>query len=167
MKKIRLLVFLLTVIAGMIYPVYKIIKLEYPEQIPAVYRFRCGVVDPYDPFRGRYVTFRALPDRTPADGATYRYGENIYAVLGVDAAGTATVLRLSKTIPTSGDFIIVKYNRNGTAFDGNEATDRKERWHFFSFPFERFYLNEKHAPEAEKIVAKLSRDGSNKCVLRV
>ncbi|MDD2478414.1 MAG: GDYXXLXY domain-containing protein [Victivallaceae bacterium] len=166
MNKIRLIAFLLTVIAGMAYPVYKIIKIEYPEQVPSVYRFRCGAIDPYDPFRGRFVTLRTLPDRIPADQTTYHYGENVYATLGVDSDRMATVVSLSKTPPAS-EFITVKYKRRGVAFEDNETIDRKKQWHFFELPFKRFHLNEKHAPEAEKIVASLTHSDTKQCVLKV
>ncbi|MDD4181957.1 MAG: hypothetical protein PHE87_10020, partial [Victivallaceae bacterium] len=61
----------------------------------------------------------------------------------------------------------VKYKRRGVAFEDNETIDRKKQWHFFELPFKRFHLNEKHAPEAEKIVASLTHSDTKQCVLKV
>ena len=58
----RLILFLITALAAVAYPVIKIINYELPSVPPAVYRFKAGIVDPYDPFRGRYVALNALPN---------------------------------------------------------------------------------------------------------
>lgn len=167
MKTISLIAFILTVIAGAAYPIFKIIKFEYPAQEPAVYRFRSGAIDPYDPFRGRYVTLRPLPDRIPDDGAEYHHNTKLYALIGNDFDGLATVQKLSTVQPENGDFIIVKYRNKRIDWENRENADKNKKYHFFHLPFSRYYLNEKLAPEAEKAVADVTRAGASDCILKV
>ena len=167
MKTIRLIAFILTIIAGMAYPIFKIIRIEYPAHEPVVYRFRSGAVDPYDPFRGRYVTLRPLPDRIPDDGAIYPYNARLYASIGNDSDGLATVQKLSTVQPENGDFIIVKYRNKGVDWENRENADKNKKYHFFNLPFSRYYLNEKLAPEAEKAVADVTRADTSDCILKV
>lgn len=155
-KIIQLIAFSLVVLGGMAYPAAKIIRFEFPDQPPAVYRFRTGIVDPYDPFRGRYVVLRPLPSEVKiAD----KGDSPKYAALGRDEKGLATVIDLTES-PVKGQDCV---RLNSAYF---------RRWDEFpayiiNLPFDRFYLNENLAPEAEKAFNEAVRKGDDVCVIKV
>lgn len=190
-RLIRLAAFLAVMAAAAAYPVCKIASYEFPSEPPAVYRFRSGLVDPYDPFRGRYVALNPLPDRVCLEEEIeVPYGGYAYAVLGTDREGFASVEDL-RTEPADGrDCVKVRvYGRTQldadkkpiepvleTKEDAEESPGgpkpaerhRECRAAFYSyairFPFDRYYMNEKIAPEAEKRVFELSRSGTESSV---
>ena len=101
--------------------------------------FRCQAPDPYDMLRGRFLAVRALPETfdlpkdTPLKG-----GESVYAVIGTGADGTATIQSLTAEPAASGVHVKVKCGY----IAGQSAR--------IEWPFDRFYLNEKIAPKADK-----------------
>jgi uncharacterized membrane-anchored protein len=106
-----------------------------------IYRFRCMPVDPYDAFRGRYVSvgidrnFVTLP---AGQENTFTDGQEAYGIIGVDKDGFAHIEGLSTGIP-AGDYIkvrIMNFYNSGTRV-------------YFRFPIDRYYMNETAAPKAE------------------
>ncbi len=150
-KHIRLILYILVMLAGVAYPVSKIIRFEFPADEGKVYLFQTGAVDPYDPFRGRYVTLAPLPDRI--EGRFDR--GDVFALLKAGPDGVAEVTGLVGERPATGDFIPVR----AWWWSGNETR--------FALPFTRFYLNEKLAPEAERAVREWTRRGNGRCQIKV
>lgn len=102
------------------------------------FAFRTAPVDPEDPFRGRYVAldFAAAQqvyaaERLPRDVP-------LYAAVMVDAEGFAQLGLPTPTPPTQGDWLPV---RVASQSDGVLR---------LQLPFDRFYLDEALAPEAER-----------------
>jgi hypothetical protein len=156
-KIIKLIVFALAVLAGMAYPASKIIRFEFPGQPPAVYRFRTGIVDPFDPFRGRYVVLRPLPSEVQIPNKGF---DPKYAVLGLDEKGLATVTDLTEA-PVKGRDCV----RLESAYFQNWNKEKPS--YGITLPFDRFYLNEELAPEAEKAFNEAIRKGDDVCVIKV
>lgn len=105
-----------------------------------LYRFRMQPVDPYDAFRGRFIalTFEAPP--LPGD-QSFGPDRPAYVKVGIDSAGYAALREIGKTPFSDDDFIKVRVHYvedNGLVH--------------YSLPddLQRYYLNEKLAPEAEK-----------------
>lgn len=154
-NKIRLAVLLLVLICGAGYPISKIIKFEFPSETPSEYIFRVGAVDPYDPFRGRYVVINAMPTSVKLPTPKYAPEDLKFAVLGKDKDGFGTVVDLTDS-PVEGKDC-VKLDKQPY---GGPAS------YSFSLPFDKFFMNEKLAPEAEKIIRELSgRNGA--CTIKV
>ena len=103
------------------------------------YKFKTAPVDPYDTFRGRYVDLNIEDARLKQDGRGYKRGEQVYALLNVDSEGFAHITSISRTLPPSGDYFIAR------VLYGWEKELSLE------LPFNRYYLKENHAPEAEKL----------------
>ncbi|HUP92954.1 MAG TPA: GDYXXLXY domain-containing protein [Solimonas sp.] len=109
----------------------------------AEYRFKTAPVDPADPFRGRYVALNftaacaPLPSPGEPDG---RHESKWFALLATDGEGYARIADLSRERPTDGDYIQVRSQPSGGCAGGGGRLE---------FPFNRFYLPEQMAPQAE------------------
>lgn len=97
------------------------------------FRFKVAPVDPYDAFRGRYVAISVDPMMLMEAEKTSE-GQGLYALLATDAQGFAYVTAISEARPENGPYIKGKYQY------GN-----------FTLPFERYYMEEESAPEAERV----------------
>lgn len=143
--------FLLLVIAQLAAPAGLILEREWILRNGEAFRFRLQPVDPYDPFRGRYValSFKAA-DVSPKDVAgRIEDGQKLYAALSTDQDGFAIVSGLSATPPVSGPYL----------------TTWAMWWGLGSlrlrFPFDRYYMEESAAPEAERLYRQATRDGQD------
>jgi hypothetical protein len=116
-------------------------------------RFECGAPDPYDPFRGRFLAVRpaetmvlapeGMPNR--ADGAD-RVMVPVWATLVADEHGLSHIQTLSLE-PVSGPTVIRLGARLSVETDGAKMV-------MISWPLDRFYLNERLAPDADRLVAE-------------
>lgn len=111
------------------------------------YRFRTAPVDPADPFRGRYVAldFEAarLALRTGADA--FEAGQRVQVPIVVGADGFATLGAPVVAVPASSDYLQarVQWVNNGELG--------------LRLPFDRYYMDERAAPEAERRYWEASR----------
>ena len=149
------------------FPIGTILKFEYPEIPPQEFRFRTGALDPYDSFRGRYVTLNPMPNTVKAgqEESSVRTRQLRYAVLKRGKDGFAEVVRLTEEPPTGEPFVRIRNVFRRYEWQGNRRSDTV--YYQFSFPFNRFYLNEKLAPEAESLVTETLRKNPDDCVLSV
>lgn len=140
--KVRLLVLglVLTCAAQWAVPVFLIYRGQTTLQQGVQYRFRTAPVDPADPFRGRYVRLDFEAARIVPQGSARELeaDQRAYASLARDAQGDAIVTGLGVTPPDAGDYLHVQVLWN----HGEELQMR--------LPFDRYYLDERLAPEAER-----------------
>lgn len=165
-KWILLALFLLSVAAGVSYPVIKIIRYDFGTR-PAVYRFEAGIVDPYDPFRGRYVTLSPLPTEVILEeDKDFDDYENVYAVLANDGRGIAQVVDLIEKPESGKDAVLVPYYWPRVIQDPTDEEAGKYSYRI-RLPFTRFYMNEKLAPAAERAVDEALRRNDGTCTIVV
>jgi uncharacterized membrane-anchored protein len=122
----------------------------------ALYRIRTVAMDPADAFRGRYVAVQpAIGLRKPIASETETLlqrimaGETGYVVLTTGADGFAEARQLLMEPPPEGDYLkIVHVWQQWTPVTqpGQESTSAGYN---LIFPFDRYYMNEAAAPEAE------------------
>jgi uncharacterized membrane-anchored protein len=114
-----------------------------------VYYFNVLPLDPYDAFRGRYVTLRFENTQAPiAEGQKSTKYESLgYAILEhqekFDSVKEITFLK-----PQIGSFLEVNVRDNYFI----TTTKNHSSIVYFSLPFDRFYLREDRAPQAEKLL---------------
>jgi len=110
------------------------------------YRFRTLPVDPVDPFRGRYVALRfaAAEIAVPKD-ARYPSDADWYAPIATNSSGFAT-LTAPQREPPAGDYLEV-------SIASRPAPDRLR----VELPFDRYYMDETMAPEAERLAREAVR----------
>jgi uncharacterized membrane-anchored protein len=128
-----------------------------------VYFFNVLPLDPYDAFRGRYVTLRfENANKAPAGDTTpQEHLSKAYAMLEHTQEGDRIKeVRFSK--PVSGNFLEVNvYSAMATQKADVSNTV------YFSLPFDRFYLREDRAPKAERILRMRDVNVNVKASLRV
>lgn len=109
------------------------------------YRLPAEPVDPYDPFRGRYVDIRVRGNTEGpiAEGARLQSGQTAYVLLDKDAEGFARIHAVTDKRSAGSDYIQTKA---GWIEDGNIV--------HFKLPFNRFYMREDLAPAAERAYRK-------------
>ena len=153
---LRLVFFVLAFAAALYYPVRKVLAFERPAVPPTELRFRVEGYDPYDPARGHYlqlntrIVFKFAPEkwRERFGGADRR---KAFAVFEADRDGFARVTDLLPTdrAPNGKPFIAIR--RFYRADDKDSVT--------LHLPFDRFYLNEKLAQPAERLLRKVTSAG--------
>ena len=143
MKNLSFIIFGFAVLAQWLVPLTGILQHEKTLAEDTLIKLKCSAPDPCDPLRGRFLAVR--PEQrelsVPA-GAKLQRGMQVYAALTTGADGLASVTHLSHEPPASGDFIRLKLG-----YVYNEKTQ-------IQWPFSRFYLNEKLAPEADRWFAE-------------
>ena len=119
----------------------------------ALVKIECGAPDPYDPLRGRYLAVRPAestvsePEGFPDGGGMVP----VWATLDAGEDGLARIKSLS-LVPVSGPTVIALTARSSGTTNGTDMI-------WLEWPFDRFYLNERLAPDADTLVAERSRDG--------
>ncbi len=106
------------------------------------YKFRCRPIDPNDPFRGKYVTLRFEAELVELEvEKQFSRGEQVYGILGEDLRGFAYIRDIQKELPSDGsDYVSLTIR--------SSAKSKSIR---VRLPFNRYYMNEHKAPEAERI----------------
>ncbi len=154
-KKIIWIAFVLMVLLQLWAPAAMIFNKESVLKNGKAYKFRSAPVDPNDPFRGKYIVLR-LQATSFKPSATQKWlqGEAVYVQVSQDSAGFANIAALHKEMPESSTDII-KATINYVSYDSLKEV-------FIEWPFERFYMEESKAPEAEKAYTKAAADSNQK-----
>jgi uncharacterized membrane-anchored protein len=114
-----------------------------------LFRFDITPVDPGDPFRGRYINVHLADDRAEvvpiddkvSEGRYYR-NRKAYVTIAVNEQGVASIDKALFKRPDEGaPFIVGRVN----------YWNQREKEAYVRLPLDRFYMNEKLAPEAERV----------------
>jgi uncharacterized membrane-anchored protein len=139
-RELALVALVVVAAAQLAVPAWMIAGREKTLRAGQRFKFRTQPVDPADAFRGRYVWLRLEPDAVrPRAIVRWTPNQRAYAVLAVDSNGFATVERLERARPAAEPSIAV---RIGWAPDGTNDVH-------FSWPIDRYYMEERKAPAAE------------------
>ena len=148
MKNIKLLLLVLCVVQLAV-PGYMIYEQNQILSEGTVYRFETQPIDPYDPFRGRYVTltYNINAEPIPSD-EIFQRGEWAYALLATDESGYATFTKLEAEEPNSNqDYIKLKVSWGNV-----------ELGYYVNVPFNRYYAPEDAAPIIERTVRRRQQE---------
>ena len=139
-----LIAFAVTALVQLFVPLKMIYDSEITAREGIEYRFKARPVDPNDPFRGKYITLSFDMEDLQTKDTTWASGETIYISLVNDKDGFAIAKNTSREKPeTSGDYISAKvvYLRE----NGKISVE---------LPFDRYYMEEGKAPDAETAYAE-------------
>ncbi len=131
MKKYLLPALVIMIVLQLFVPVYMIANKYDILRNGEEYKFKVAPVDPYDAFRGRYVW---ISYRLPQD----IYWKGMYGEITVGEDGFAEISKITNAKPREGAYVV-----------------SKDKSHF-TMPFDRYYMDERFAPRAER----LTRSGS-------
>lgn len=108
------------------------------------YKFKIRPVDPYDPFRGKYITLTFEDCNLVRDTLEkFDRDQSVFVLVGPDTAGFAQIKAISKsTFGEHGYFeaTVLWYSKS----DGDSVQTVQ-----LDFPFKKFFLEESLAPDAE------------------
>ncbi|MBI9105857.1 MAG: GDYXXLXY domain-containing protein [Spirochaetales bacterium] len=137
-KSIFFIIFILCAAAQLFLSVSSVVFNERVLARGEVHRFRTVPVDPYDPFRGKYVDLDFDLSLTSSDSGRYQDGEKVFVILERGADGYSDFSSISDTSPSAGNFIKMEIDY----ISGDEI--------YFNIPFDRYYIDEDYAEEAER-----------------
>jgi len=145
---------LVVVAAGQLaVPASMILRREATLRDGVAYRFRTQPVDPYDAFRGRYVALGFEQDHAPWRGTGVAgRGTSAFAAIETGADGFARVRELTPAPPATGGYLKVRIRYLDGGANAGTA--------YFSMPFDRYFMEEKKAPIAERVYREHSRGGT-------
>jgi len=127
-KKTALIALILLIFAQLCAPAYMIANKYYTLKNGVEIKFSVRPVDPYDPFRGRYVSIRPEVFRENSINRNRQYG-----IIEIDEDGYAGVTDTQDEKPAEGVLFVKSKSRS-----------------YFSIPIDRYYMDEKLAPKAER-----------------
>jgi uncharacterized membrane-anchored protein len=143
-KKLILAAFILVALVQLYVPAQMIFEREQILAKGTEFKFETAPIDPNDPFRGKYVNLqyknKVIEIQNEAD---WLNGEDIYVILAKDNNGFAKIQSVSKTKP-SDEFSFVKAKVSFVSDDGSQQLT-------VYYPFDRFYMEESKAVEAEHV----------------
>ncbi|MCC6287554.1 MAG: GDYXXLXY domain-containing protein [Chitinophagaceae bacterium] len=159
MKKLLLILFIITLIAQWAVPAKMIWQKEKVWRSGKLFNFRTEPVDPAHPFKGRYITlnFEASSFTTVhLDTAIGNYDPEVYVLLDVDKDGFAKVHQVVKHKPANtADYVKASINYiNRMEHDSAMV--------MIHYPFAEFYMDEFKAIKAEDVYRESTIDSTQK-----
>lgn len=154
----RLIAFLVLAVVQLGAAVSGIARYERVLSSGTQLKLEIAPVDPADPFRGRYVSlaFEATREPVPADPDVVMSGP-AFAMFTVDERGYAKIERVTRVEPTQGPYI---------ELDQSGWLDDTSRLHV-QLPLDRYYMQEKLAPDAERAYTNAVRGKGSYALVRV
>ncbi len=144
MKKIGL-VFIIMFIFQLAVPLSMIIRREIILQKGETVKFQIQPVDPFDPFRGKYLNIRVISNRVNTDTDEYSIDQTVFAHIDIDSEGFGSFTGISSSPPDNSLSIKCKIS----SFGDNLV--------LLNLPFNRYYINEKYSKLGEELYLKYSR----------
>lgn len=141
-RTLLLIALLLCFIAQWFVPVQMILAKEKVATKGTVHKLRVAPIDPYDPFRGRYLVLNFSDDEISIedDSLFSSQWEDAYISLVKDSLGFSVPANASRVKPGGSDHLKCQVRLK---YGSNELR--------ISYPLNRFYLNEELAPSAETV----------------
>jgi uncharacterized membrane-anchored protein len=152
-QKIILPAFILMVIAQLYVPVRMVLQRENILISGKDFKFKTAPIDPNDPFRGKYITltFAANSARVP-EAKEWSYGDQVFVELTTDSLGYASIFGVTKDEPTyTEDYVTATLSY---IISDSLSTIQIE------YPFDRFYMEESKAGEAEQVYTESVMDST-------
>lgn len=150
-KKLVIPAFLIMALAQIYFPAQIIFNSENIFREGKEFLFKIAPIDPTDPFRGKYIvlSFEETSARV-SNALDWNYGDPVYVSLGTNEKGFASIQSISKDKPeNSGDYV----KASVSYVSGDSAAHVT-----IQYPFDRFYMEESKAYDAEIIYNESLRD---------
>lgn len=151
-KKLILPAFVIMILVQLYVPAKMIFDAEQVWTDGKEFKFKTAPIDPADPFRGKYIrlTFDETSVQVSPDEEWYQ-GEPLFVNLTTDNAGFAKIGSVSKEAPGDSEDFIKATIRYVTGTDSITNLS-------IEYPFDRFYMEESKAYDAEQIYNESALD---------
>ncbi|WP_340064856.1 GDYXXLXY domain-containing protein [Ascidiimonas aurantiaca] len=130
-------------------PGYMIYTNEDTFRNGEAFKFVIRPVDPTDPFRGEYITLSFALNEFETEEKGWKYNSDIFIALDRDENGIAVIKSVSSKAPSHTE-VYIKAKVTGY-YEGKVS---------FQLPFNRFYMKEYRAYEAERLFREQVREGT-------
>lgn len=152
MKKLIIVFFALMCLAQWFVPGQMIYDQEKVISEGKIFKFKTAPVDPSDPFRGKYVTLNFEANSIGiVNPDEWQNAEDVYVSIE-ESGGFARISTVSMYEPEGTDYIKAKID---------EVTDYTPYTLRVDYPFERFYVEESKAAEAERLYWRSKRGSTD------
>lgn len=153
-KNILITLFLFVVIAQLFVPSQMIYNQEDILNTGKIVKFQCEPIDPNDPFRGKYITLRFKESGIKVSNSKgWNQNETVFAEIITSKEGFAKIKSLSKTEPKDNSIYLKLKISYITDYDNEKKI-------YLDLPFNRFYMNENKAKNAETVYAESTIDST-------
>ncbi|MDV7186387.1 GDYXXLXY domain-containing protein [Lutibacter sp. TH_r2] len=151
-KTILFSLFILIVLVQLYIPLKMILGEEDVLTNGKEFKFETAPVDPVDPFRGKYISLRFKNNTFPIENKEdWARNEEVFVILKNNINGFAEIDTIVHKKPLESiDFIKTKVQY--------VYAYKKEKTISVKYPFERFYMEEFKAKEAELLAADTFKD---------
>ncbi len=151
MNKLLIVLFAVMCVAQWIIPAKMVYESENTIAAGDLYKFKTEPIDPSDPFRGKYIILNFEADFIEfTDSTNWQEGQEVFVTFASDPQGYAVPLEIHHDKPASGNYLRTSV-RNVNHY--------QNKFHVqFDLPFDRFYLEESKASEAEQLYWQALRD---------
>jgi len=153
-RKLSVFFFILVALAQLYVPAKMIFDREDVLETGTEYKFRTAPIDPNDPFRGKYITLSYVNNNyLVKDDGSWVDGESGFVTILNDKDGFAFIGAVSKVKPSNTqDFLKTKMRLiNPDDFDPKVKL-------LIEYPFDRYYMGEFKANDAERAYNKSLQD---------
>ncbi|MGC1205991.1 MAG: GDYXXLXY domain-containing protein [Flavobacteriaceae bacterium] len=151
MKTIHLfIIFILVVIAQLCIPAQMILNQEAILKTGTAYKFKTQPVDPSDPFKGKYIALNYEINSFKTNDSLWQRNKPIYVYLTTDSLGYAKIDAVSRSI--------LEENKNDYVEVQSGYYDTYSKHLNIQFPFNKYYMKETKAYDAEVAVRNRQRD---------
>ncbi len=149
-KKVFVVALVLMILVQLLVPASMIWDSEQVLEEGEVIKLKTKPIDPTDPFRGKYITLSFEEDSWFVDDKRHwERDQTIYVSFVPDQDGYAIIDAVSKSVPVSGVYVKAKVR-----YSFRSQTIR------IKYPFERYYMEESKAYDAERAHRKARADTS-------
>jgi|SRR5688572_20952663 uncharacterized membrane-anchored protein len=153
MKLFTLILFIVMCLAQWVVPGKMVFDSERIIADGTLFKFKTAPIDPADPFRGRYITLNFQENFVPfRDSLEWQRGQEIYVTFKLNEEGFAVPDNAYHTPPESPTYLRTMVD------DVSHYQGDFKVW--YKLPFDRFYLEESKAPQAEERYREAQRDSA-------
>lgn len=151
MKYFIIILFVVTIIAQWFVPISMIVGQENVLSDGKVFKFKTEPIDPSDPFRGKYIILRFSGTTFKTNSSQhFQPAEEVFVEVAEDEEGFARIHSVTREKP----------NHTQNYFKAKVGYPISDTQVEIEYPFDRFYLEESKAPEAERAYWEANRDTS-------
>lgn len=143
-------IFIVVALTQLFVPVQMILNQESILKKGTAYKFKTQPVDPSDPFRGKYITLNYEINSFKTTDSLWQRNEPIYVYLINDSLGFAKIDKVSRSVLTENKHHYVKVKAG--------YYDNYSKKINIQFPFNKYYMEETKAYDAEVAVRNRQRD---------